>query len=54
MGIGDWGLGIGDWARTLPGFDMGTPRREIAVLQQCNVPHRCCMAVVSSCREMLG
>src|SRR3954471_11808895 len=33
---------------------MGKTGREIVLLQQWSFPHRCCMAVVSLCREMLG
>src|SRR4051812_1183009 len=32
---------------------MGKTGREIVLLQQWSFRHRCCMAVVSSCREML-
>ncbi len=39
--------------RTLPGLNPPEPRRDVGVLAREPV-RRCCMAVVSSCREMLG
>ena len=40
--------------RTLPAFDMGTVVNGDIDLHFGWVPHRWCMVVVSSCREMLG
>ena len=48
-----WSMWFDDTRGTLPGFDIY--RNDLEISQRSNASvYRCCMAVVSSCREVLG